>query len=281
MNSVTVLRALWRRRTLVCIAGVVAFAAGWLFAFGPALSFPPKPRGYTVGVATVNILLDTPRSQVIDVAPKGSDTLAARANVMANLMVDGGVKVAIAKRAGLAPKKIVASAPAPDGSQPPPKLNAHSLAYSTSVVLTSDMTELPIIKVQTQAPNVSKALNLANATVNGLSDYLDAKAADEPIDAARRLQVRPLGTAQGMESPRGPASRMAVVVVLFVFLGGCATILVILALVGRWREAVEEEKREQVLDPDADAEPGDDDDALEPEPWPEAVDEPVKLQAAQ
>ena len=110
MNSVTILRNLWRRRMLVAVAGFVAFAAGWLFAFGPALSFPPKPRGYTVGVATANLLVDTPRSQVIEVAPKGSDTLAARANVLANLMVDGGIKDAIAKRAGLPRRR---SSPAP------------------------------------------------------------------------------------------------------------------------------------------------------------------------
>jgi hypothetical protein len=269
MNSVTILRNLWRRRMLVAVAGFVAFLAGWLFAFGPALSFPPKPRGYTVGVATANLLVDTPRSQVIEVAPKGSDTLAARANVLANLMVDGGIKDAIAKRAGLPAKKIIASAPSPDGSQPPPKLTAHSMAYTTSVVLTSDMAELPIIKVETQGPDVAKALRLANAAVNGLSDYLNTKAADDSVDATRRLQVRPLGTAQGMESERGPASMMAPVVVFFVFLAGCALILVISALNSNWREAIEAEKGIT-----------DDEDELEPEEWPEPIEEPVKLQAA-
>ena len=43
------------------------------------------------------------------------------------------------------------------------------------------MAELPIIKVQTQAPDVSQAIRLANAAVEGLSDYLDTKAADESI----------------------------------------------------------------------------------------------------
>jgi hypothetical protein len=273
MNSVTILRNLWRRRMLVAVAGFVAFAAGWLFAFGPALSFPPKPRGYTVGVATANLLVDTPRSQVIEVAPKGSDTLAARANVLANLMVDGGIKDAIAKRAGLPSKKIIASAPSPDGSVPPPKLNAHSMAYTTSVVLTSDMAELPIIKVQTQGPNVSKALRLANAAVDGLSDYLNTKATDDSVDATRRLQVRSLGTAQGMISERGPASLMAPVVVLLVFLGGCALILVVSALNSRWREAIEAEKGlSEPLEGD--------DDELEPEEWPEPIEEPVKLRAA-
>jgi hypothetical protein len=274
MNSVTILRNLWRRRMLVAVAGFVAFAAGWLFAFGPALSFPPKPRGYTVGVATANLLVDTPRSQVIEVAPKGSDTLAARANVLANLMVDGGIKDAIAKRAGLPAKKIIASAPSPDGSQPPPKLTAHSMAYTTSVVLTSDMAELPIIKVETQGPDVSKALRLANAAVNGLSDYLNTKATDDSVDAARRLQVRPLGTAQGMVSERGPASLMAPLVVFFVFLGGCAMILTVSALKSRWREAIEAER--SVSEPLE----GEDDEDLEPEEWPEPIEEPVKLKAA-
>ena len=279
MNSVTILRNLWRRRMLVVVAGCVAFAAGWVFAFGPVPSFPPKPRGYTVGVATANLLVDTPRSQVIEVAPKGSDTLAARANVLANLMVDGGIKDAIAKRAGLPSKKIIASAPSPDGSVPPPKLTAHSMAYTTSVVLTSDMAELPIIKVQTQGPDVSKALRLANAAVNGLSDYLNTKAADDSVDATRRLQVRPLGTAQGVESERGPASMMALVVVFFVFLGGCATILIVSALNSRWREAIEAEKG--VFDQQAGDEPLDgDDDDLEPEEWPEPIEVPVKLRAA-
>jgi hypothetical protein len=273
MNSVTILRSLWRRRMLVAVAGFVALAAGWLYAFAPGLSFPPKPRGYTVGVATANLLVDTPRSQVIEVAPKGSDTLASRANVLANLMVDGGIKDAIAKRAGVPSRKIVASAPSPDGSVPPPKLNADSMAYSTSVVLTSDMAELPIIKVQTQGPSVEKALRLANAAVDGLSDYLNTKATDDSVDAARRLQVRPLGTAQGMVSERGPSTMLTPVVVFFVFLGGCAAILVISALNSRWREAIEAEKR--LSEPIE----GDDDD-LEPEEWPEPVEEPVKLRAA-
>ena len=225
-------------------------------------------------MATANLLVDTPRSQVIEVAPKGSDTLAARANVLANLMVDGGIKDAIAKRAGLPSKKIIASAPSPDGSVPPPKLTAHSMAYSTSVVLTSDMAELPIIKVQTQGPRrLEGARGWPTRRSTGSSDYLNTKATDDAVDATRRLQVRPLGTAQGMVSERGPASMMALVVVLFVFLGGCAAILIVSALNSRWREAIEAEKGlSEPLE-------GDDDD-LEPEEWPEPIEEPVKLRAA-
>jgi hypothetical protein len=280
MNSVTILRNLWRRRPLVLLALAVAFAAGWIFAF--ELSFPPKPRSYTVGEATVNILVDTPKSQVIDVAPKGSDTLAARANVLANLMVDGEIKDAIARQAGVSRKKIIGSAPSPDGSVPPPVLNQRSLAYTTSVLLTSDMAELPIIKVQTQAPDVGKALMLANAAVKGLSDYLDTKAADETIDATRRLRVRALGVAQGNDAPRGPARIMALVVVLFVFLGGCASILVISALASKWRAVVAEER--DVFDEDdqvAASEPRpEEDEGLELEDWADSIEEPLPLRAS-
>ena len=51
--------------------------------------FQLKYSGYLVGVATTRVLIDTPSSQVVDVSPKGSDTLGVRANLIASLMVDG------------------------------------------------------------------------------------------------------------------------------------------------------------------------------------------------
>jgi hypothetical protein len=239
MPSVTILRALWRRRAAVVIVALVALAGGGMLAFHP--SFPPKSRGYDVGVASINILVDTPKSQVIEVAPKGSDTLADRANVLANLMVDGDVKNAIARRAGLPAKKLIGYVPSPDGSTPPPPLTARSLEYSTSVVMTSDMAELPIIKVQTQAPDVVQAIHLANAVATGLGDYLDAKASSETVADTSRLRVRALGTAQGEDSQRGPSRAMALVAAFVIFLVGCGGIVGLPALISVWRAAADAE----------------------------------------
>lgn len=281
MASVTILRELSRHRLLVCLAFVVALVAGWLLAFGA--SVPPKSRGYTVGVATANVLVDTPKSQIVEIDPAGSDTLSARANVLASLMVDGDIKDAIARRVNLPSKKIVAWAGTGDGTGPATPLTASSTAYSTSVVLTSDMAELPIIRVTTQAPDVRQAITLANAAVEGLGSYLDTRANDETISDRRRLQVRALGTAQGHPASRGPGKKVGLAVIFFVFLAGCAVILAISALSRGWRAAVAAENAEpddRSLDllewehvaPAADGAAGDD----APDDWP-VWDEPSEL----
>ncbi len=112
--------------------------------------------------------MDTPNSQVVEVAPKGSETLGSRANVLANLMVDGEVKDAIAERAGLRPKQLVAGSVATGGAEAEEVPEQSSYRLTTGVVLNSDMAELPIIRVEAQAPDTRGAIKLADAAVTGL-----------------------------------------------------------------------------------------------------------------
>jgi hypothetical protein len=242
MASVTILRELWRYRLSVCAAAFMAVTIGWLLAFGATM--PPKSRSYKVGVATASVLVDTPRSQVVEVAPEGSETLGERANVLANLMVDGEIKDVIARRAGLAPKQLIATATSGGAAEPAKPLNARSHSLTTNAVVASDSADLPIIRVQTQAPDVTQAIRLANAAVTGLSSYLDAKAATETVPDTRRLRVRGLGVAQGHEAPRGPGRITAAAVVIFLFAAGCGVILALSALTRGWRAAIASEQQE-------------------------------------
>ena len=106
MDTVTILRELWRRRVLVGLLAIVCVLVA--FALTYTVSFPPESRKYEVGIATGRILVDTPDSQVVDVAPRGSDTLGVRANLLANLMTEGEVKALIAEEAGLRPGELQA-----------------------------------------------------------------------------------------------------------------------------------------------------------------------------
>jgi hypothetical protein len=225
---------------LVSAVALVALISGLMLAYHP--SFPLKRRSYEVGVATASILVDTPKSQVVEVDPTGSDALGGRANVLANLMVDGDIKTAIARRAHLAPKQLVATSQSPGITSPAAKLKPDSRSYATSVAMASDGVVLPIIKVQTQAPNVTQAIQLANAAVDGLGDYLDSRAVGEAVSNTRRLRVRPLGTAQGQVAMRGPSPVMALGVVFVVFVLGCAMILMASAVIRGWRQAESEER---------------------------------------
>jgi hypothetical protein len=244
MDTVTILRDLWRLRVVVIAVGLLAVLAGTAMVY--KISFPPKfeSRKYEVGLATARILVDTPSSQVVEVAPKGSESLGVRASLLASLMVDGVVEEAIAKRAGLAPNKLVgvtetATEPAPVSKPPSPSASV----LTTRVVTNTGGDQLPIIEIEAQAPTQAGASRLAAAATSGLRDYLNSKAALQRIPNADRLQVTGLGAPVASKVGRGPSNTIAVVVVLFTFILGCAGMLVVLALVRAWRAATMRERR--------------------------------------
>ena len=244
MEAVTILRELWRRRVLVALVAFAALLVGFLLAYH--VGFPPEPRKYEVGVATARVLVDTPQSQVIKVDPKGSDTLGLRANVLANLMVEGEAKAAIARRAGLKPKNLRAVSssgadesgtdPQPVSTEFPDDPDVHMIR--TRVIANPDGEQLPIIETDVQAPDEASATKLANATIAGLTDYLDTRAAaDEDVEERSRLRVSGLGSAQAVVTARGPGRGVAAAAAIFLFLAGCAAILLGSAFQRSWRAA--------------------------------------------
>ena len=196
-------------------------------------------------MATTSILVDTPSSAVVDVAPKGSDTLGVRANVLASVMVDGDVKAQIAQAAGLNPADIVGVAKSGGTNAPvttpasPKDPNAPML--TTQVLTDNTQDALPIIQVQAQAQDAASAAKLANAAVVGLRNYLSTKAAAERIPDAQRLQVNGLGVSQAHTVSQGPSKIVAVIAAILVFILGCFAILGVVALIRNWRAADERE----------------------------------------
>ena len=248
MNIITPIRELWRRRLLVGVAGVLALLIGVMVAYSVSL-MPPKleKRAYTVGVASSRVFVDTPASQVVEVNPRGSDTLAARAQVLSNLMTEGVVKASIAKVAGLSPEQLVGTSDAAGGA---PSADANvaveGSAYllKTHVVTNTAGEQLPIIEIETQAPNAKAAGTLASAAVKGLNEYLDQRATAEDVPAAKRLRVSGLGPPQTRQATRGPGLLLGLTVMVFTFLVGCGLILAGLTFIRGWREADASERLE-------------------------------------
>ncbi|HWK28781.1 MAG TPA: hypothetical protein VNS09_19630, partial [Solirubrobacter sp.] len=175
MDTVTILRQLWRFRFLVIVVALVSVFAGLAVTFKLPST---ESRKYEVGVATARLLLDTPASQVVDVAPKGSDVLGARATLLANLMVDGEIKTAIARQAGVSPAKLAGLNDSAQVAATAP-LDPRGFQIGTKVLTATGGDSLPIIEVDAQAPTAAGAEKLANAAITGLRSYLDAKAVAE------------------------------------------------------------------------------------------------------
>ncbi len=240
METVTILRELWRRRLLVGVVSLAALATGLLLTY--TVSFPPETRQQEVGIASTRILVDTPDSQVVDVAPKGSDTLGLRANLLANLMSTGEVKGKIARRAGLRPGQLLAVAQSAD--EVPEVFTSAERGSRAHLLLTRPVTNsqgepLPIVEVEAQAPDAASAARLASAAVGGLGAYLDSKAANEDVDQARRLEVAGLGAPQVREEVRGSPGLVALAAAALVALVGCAAIVIVPVMGRRWHAAPE------------------------------------------
>jgi capsular polysaccharide biosynthesis protein len=257
MELVGMLRVLWRHRLLVVVAALVAVLVGLGVAY--RIGFPPKleSRQYTVGVASLTALVDTPRSQIVDLSGKaGADigTLAARASLLASLMTSSPIKDEIASRAGVAPDRLIAQSPfgTPPGA-PPSGGASVSISDPKANILTAKIPnlesgEIPIIAVSTQAPDSAVAARLANESIAVLKAHLQTVAGIDKVPDARRVVVRQLGRADAATVSRGPARTVAVAAAIFVFFLGCVAILGVFALVNGWRQATD-------LEPGADDEP--------------------------
>lgn len=235
MEIVIILRELWRRRVIVVLIALLALLAGFAVAFRlPSL----ESRKHEVGIATAGVLVDTPNSQVIGVAPKGSDTLGVRAGLIANLMTEGVVKASIAERAGIPPDDLDGVSDSSVGAATEkPAASSKAYVLRTRVAITPGGDRLPIIEIEAEAPDAARAAKLADAAVVGLGNYLDSKATSEQVSEAERLRVSGLGPPQASDVVRGPKTVFAFAVVIFVFAAGCAVMLGALALIRGWRVA--------------------------------------------
>jgi hypothetical protein len=237
MATVRILRKLWRVRLLVGVVALLALGLGINLTY--RLGLPPQSRQYEVGVADGRILVDTPKSQFVEVAPLGAASLGQRANLLAALMTEGDAKAAIARRAGLAPDDLLAVSESDADPAPvsPDALNARDAhRLTTRVVRDSDGLQLPIIQLDAQAPDPAAATRLVAAAIDGLNEYLDSKAALQQITDHRRLQVSALGIDPGRLQVRGPGLLIGVGAAILAFLTGCSLILGVAALARNWRE---------------------------------------------
>ena len=92
MNSLAFPRALWRRRILVSLGAVLAFAVAVKVGAGVS-----DGRA----LAKVGVLLDTPQSQLTNVDPPRVESLTWRANLLSLLLATEPARRQLAREAGI------------------------------------------------------------------------------------------------------------------------------------------------------------------------------------
>jgi len=229
------LRELWRLRVGVGLSFLLAVVIA-LTSINKVSLFPPgiKGRQLEIAAASTRVLIDTPRSGIIDLR---TDTytftsLTTRADLLGNVMASAPVREYIARRAGVDPRRIEAVSPV-TANVPRVLTEPGSEKRSSDILRSTDQYRLdiqanptvPILDISSQAPTKEAAERLANSAVDGLRDYLSVLSARQGIKRNQQVRLEQLGRARGGVINHGVRVQMALLSFLVVFAISCCAVL--------------------------------------------------------
>ncbi len=248
MEAAKVLRQLWRHRLSVAVGMLLALMLGVVMAYKVTPGFPPQleSRQYKVGIASAEMLIDSPSSQVADLgggqAAVDVNALTTRARLLANLMATSPLKDQIARRAGIPARSLIASVPSIGlALEPKPLDNSNTSNPRANKLKVSFNEELPIITAEAQAATPQTAARISGAAVDQLGAYLKSVAASDEVPNARKLVISPLGPPRSAIVIRGPRRLFAIAAFIFVFGLWCTGLVIFSRLANQWRLAAAEE----------------------------------------
>ncbi len=159
-----------------------------------------------VGAAAAHVFIDDPDASIVDrsALPQDLRTLQARAELYGRMMTTRPVLADIAKRVGVPANQVSGIAQVTGNvpiqfSQAGSEEHAAQLEESLApyrLELQADPYE-PILNIYAEGPSVPGAVQLANASIAGLEDYLRSLAAQQGFPVRELPQLRQLGTARG------------------------------------------------------------------------------------
>lgn len=247
MELIPVLKLLWRKRVLVGIALLFSVAVGVVVAFRVSL-LPPElhSRQHNVGVASANILIDSPKSSLADLSPLGAGALDATADLLASVLATQGLEDQIATQAGIPFDRLLVALPS-SGLPIPTALGttaqaSGSTAAKYKLVVTTDDPQ-PIISLAATAPDPQSAARLANGAIQALRQYLNSVAVREQIPARRRPVITRLGSPVVGLAFVGPRRLYGVAATVLLFALAIAAIVTASGIARAWRLAEAREAR--------------------------------------
>ncbi len=235
------MRELWGQKIGLAVALAVALIAATRVLFSIGL-FPPSLESSSVGLASASTqaIVDTPRSSAIDLRTDtySFTSLTNRALLLGNVMASLPVREYISRRAGVPAALIRVQAPltpeqprvVTDGAHQPKTSDLLRSPEEYRLDVQANPT-VPVLDIYAEAPDGKAAAKLANASVEGLRDYLRALASQHGTPLARQVRVVQLGRASGGTIDSGAGLKLAILVFVFVFALASAAVL----FVGRVR----------------------------------------------
>jgi len=234
VNFIYLLKELWHRRLAVLGVAIGAALIAMLVVYSVSFS-PPSlaKRDHVEARGTIEILVDSAKSPIADVG-RNLEPLTARAGVFARYIAGGHVIARIAEATGIPAKQIEVAGPAPlpgeaIGVTAPP---ADLLPYGIEIV---QRDELPIVNVETRAPTVEEARDLAAAAPDAIRGIVSSIQEEQQIPESKRVTFRVLGPAQAHVATEALGAKAAIGIFIVLFILGILLILGVPRLIDAWR----------------------------------------------
>ncbi len=238
---------LWRLRPFVVIATLVSLAVAVWSVASISLSPPAlKPRALEMATAATHVVVDTPRSSVLDLRQNtyNFEALAQRAVLLGNVMANGRVREAIALSSDVPADRLQIAAPLTP-NQPRAQVGSVSSKHASDIFKTTDQYRLsiqanptvPVLDIYAQAPNAAAAAALANASVTELRKYLAVLAQTQEIPPKDQIRLLQLGQARGTIINKGIDWQVGFLAFVLTFALASATVIFIARVRRGWRLA--------------------------------------------
>ena len=244
---------MWQLKPWLAASAVLALVVA-VWSVSSISLVPPglHSRDLKMATATTHVVVDTPKSSVLDLRQNTYDfqALTQRAVLLGNVMSNGPVRAAIATQAHvpvgalqIAPPLTPKQPRAAVGTGPQPSVS--DIARSTKQYKLSIEANptVPVLDIYAQAPDATTAAALANGSVVALHQYLAQLATTQQTPARDQIRLLALGSATGKVINNGIDFQVAIVVFLLTFAIACAASLFISRIRRGWRSAAMTDER--------------------------------------
>ncbi len=209
---------------------------------------PPRltPRSLQMATATTHVVVDTPRSSILDLSQDTYvlEALRQRAIVLGNVPAQGAVRMAIARRAQV-PVDSLQVTPPLTATQPRVVEGSANQKHATDILASTDQYRIsiqtnptvPMMDIYSQAPTAQKAEIMANAVVDELRAYLARVAVAQRTPEADQISLVQLGRANGAVINDGIKWQVGLLAFVLTFSVACATVILFSRVREGWRTA--------------------------------------------
>jgi hypothetical protein len=231
-----ILSELWRRRLWLVVGLVVATFAAAASIYRFDMGIPPKfhSKDFEVGAASVDVLIDSPDSPLPDTG-KEFDALQLRAGVYAQLIRTAPIRQEIGRKMGIPWQAITAEGPTPikaggqRGARTDAEPRATQLTAEAKVYRLFSRAEpnIPIVTVNTQAPDAKQAIRLADSSVTALEEYIETRQREQQVPRRRQVTIQRLSEPDGGMLTSHASLKSGLLAFLGVMFGWCVLVVLV------------------------------------------------------